>query len=250
MALVRDRMVASGNLLFRWRSYILFAFVPFIFLSIRDGGAINLSWGGASGAIVSNIAVLLLAAGQLVRIVTVGFVPRETSGRNTRQGQLAETLNTTGTYSLTRNPIYLGNCLMYAGIVLYSQNLWLLVVLILILWLYYERIIAAEEDFLGRKFGDAYDAWVAQVPPFWPRLSGWKRPSLHFSLRTVVRREHASIFGAILAVYLLEVGFHTLPQNAPPLDPLWHQAMALIAMAEVALVFILKKTRLLVIAGR
>ncbi|MGB8874133.1 MAG: hypothetical protein WCC75_12145, partial [Desulfobaccales bacterium] len=44
-----------------------------------------------------------------------GLPPRGTSGRNT-QGQVAETLNTTGIYSLVRNPLYLGNFLIWLGL--------------------------------------------------------------------------------------------------------------------------------------
>lgn len=243
-------MVESGNVLFRWRSYLLFAFVPFIVLTIRDGGDLGVAFGETIADVTAAIAIIFLATGQLVRILTVGFVPRGTSGRNTAQGQVADVLNMTGAYSLCRNPIYLGNCLMYSGIVLYAQNLWLLGVLVPILGLYYERIIAAEEDFLQRKFGSTYGEWVARVPPFWPRLSGWRRPGMPFSLRTVIRREHASIFGAFLAVYLIELGLHTLPAGAPPLDPLWHQAMAALAVVEVALLVVLKSTKWLVIDGR
>ena len=250
MALIRDRMVESGNTLFRWRSYLLFAFVPFIFLSIRDGGAISIVWGETIGGLTAAIAVFMLALGQLIRILTVGFVPRGTSGRNTDRGQIAETLNTTGAYSVCRNPIYLGNCLMYAGIVLYAQNLWLLGVLVPVLGLYYERIISAEENFLHRKFGAAYGEWVARVPPFWPRLSAWTPPGMPFSLRTVIRREHASVFGAFLAIYLIEVAMHALPTGAPPIDPLWHQGMAALAAIELVLLVVLKTTKWLVVDGR
>ena len=52
--------------------------------------------------------------GLFIRIVTVGRAPIGTSGRNTRE-QVANTLNTTGIYSLVRHPLYLGNYLVFLG---------------------------------------------------------------------------------------------------------------------------------------
>ena len=51
-----------------------------------------------------------------------GFAARNTSGRNTGQGQVADKLNTTGAYSLTRNPLYLGNALMWAAVAMLTGS--------------------------------------------------------------------------------------------------------------------------------
>ena len=50
-------------------------------------------------------------------------MPAGTSGRNTAK-QVADTLNTTGLYSLTRNPLYLGNAVIYMAIACFLQNVW------------------------------------------------------------------------------------------------------------------------------
>mgnify|MGYP005945208337 FL=1 len=60
-------------------------------------------------------------AGLAVRIHTVGHAPAGTSGRNTR-GQVADTLNTTGFYSIIRHPLYFGNLLISLGIVLLTAD--------------------------------------------------------------------------------------------------------------------------------
>ncbi|MBF0254846.1 MAG: hypothetical protein HQL11_06975 [Candidatus Omnitrophica bacterium] len=52
-------------------------------------------------------------AGLFLRAAVVGVVPKDTSGRNTG-GQLARSLNTTGMYSVSRNPIYLADFLEWA----------------------------------------------------------------------------------------------------------------------------------------
>ena len=51
--------------------------------------------------------------GEIIRILTVGFAPRNTSGRNTSKGQVADQLNVTGIYSLIRHPLYLGSLFMW-----------------------------------------------------------------------------------------------------------------------------------------
>lgn len=61
----------------------------------------------------SCIAVSLF--GLLIRAVTIGFTPKGTSGRNTKEGQVAEVLNTKGIYSVVRHPLYLGNYFMWLG---------------------------------------------------------------------------------------------------------------------------------------
>jgi protein-S-isoprenylcysteine O-methyltransferase Ste14 len=91
--------------------------------------------------------------GLAIRILTVGRAPLGTSGRNTRE-QVANTLNTTGIYSLVRHPLYLGNYLILIGMALWPHIWWLAVLTSCFFALYYERIMLAEEAFLREKFGE------------------------------------------------------------------------------------------------
>ena len=93
------------------------------------------------------LAVSLL--GLVVRIITVGRAPMGTSGRNTRE-QVANTLNSTGMYSVVRHPLYLGNYLIMMGFALWPHVWWLAVLTTCFYALYYERIMLAEEAFLRR----------------------------------------------------------------------------------------------------
>ena len=247
--LITDHLRKSGNVLFRRRSYVLLIFLPFMALSLRNGEVIEATTGDLIGDAFEVACLLLVALGQGIRIATVGFVPAGTSGRNTH-GQLAKSLNTTGLYSLVRNPLYVGNCLMYLGIVAYTQHLVLTLIMALVLALYYERIIAAEEDFLTDKFGDAYSDWAARVPAFFPRTLRWTPPSMPFSMRTVIRREHASIFGAIVMLFLIELGLHLFSGEGEPLDLGWKLVMAAAIAAEIAALWAKKRTRLLSVEGR
>ena len=63
---------------------------------------------------------------------------------------------TTGPYRFTRNPAYLGMALVYIGIAVMSQALWVLVPLPFVLAVIDRGVIAREERYLERKFGQEY----------------------------------------------------------------------------------------------
>ena len=123
--------------------------------------------------------------GLAVRAFTVGYTPANTSGRNVAE-QVADQLNTTGLYSVVRNPLYVGNFLMWLGIAMLTMNLWFIISFILLFWVYYERIIFAEEQFLTNKFGSVYTDWADKTPCFIPRLKGYVAPKLPFSWKKVI----------------------------------------------------------------
>ena len=77
---------------------------------------------------------------------------------------MADSLNTTGIYSLVRHPLYLGNFLMWLGVSLLTCHAGFILLFVLAYWLYYERIMFAEEQFLRRKFGKRYLTWANRTP--------------------------------------------------------------------------------------
>ena len=247
--LLADKLKRSGDFLFRWRSFILLGFAPFVWNAASKPEAIELAIGPLYGGIYEATCIALVVTGLLVRAFTVGFVPGGTSGRNTA-AQLAKKLNTTGMYSLTRNPLYFGNCLTYAGVFLYTQDVLLALVAILFLVIYYERIIMAEEDFLCDRFGDAYREWAHDTPAFFPRLNGWKRPALRFSPRTVLRREYSGWFAAVICLFLIQAYGDYFVEKDGSLDKPWLIAVAAGAVIYVTLLTMKKKTRLLAVPGR
>ncbi len=246
--LLRDHMASTGAALFRWRSYVLLAFIPAIVWATLQGEQVEDAVGPLWGDIYEVMAIGIVVAGEVIRILTVGFVPAGTSGRNTGAGQVASRLNTSGAYAMVRNPLYLGNCLMYVGIVLFAQSVVLALVMALVLLPYYERIIAAEEQFLLGKFGTDYSTWALRTPAFIPRLSQWQRPDMPFSWLSVIKREHASVFGAVFVLYLIAWAQHRATGDTIGVWP--HVAMGVVAVIEVAVIALKKRTRVLHAAGR
>src|SRR3954469_17460713 len=63
---------------------------------------------------------------------------------------------TTGPYRFTRNPAYVGMALVYIGIALMSDAVWVLVPLPFVLAVVDRGVITREERYLERKFGREY----------------------------------------------------------------------------------------------
>lgn len=72
-------------------------------------------------------------------------------------------LVTDGPYRLSRNPMYRGLALLYGGLPLVFSVTWALPLLVPVLIYTQARVIAPEERYLERAFGDAYHAYRARV---------------------------------------------------------------------------------------
>ncbi|MBK6264943.1 DUF1295 domain-containing protein [Marivirga sp. S37H4] len=145
--------------------------------------------------------IFISLIGQVVRAYTVGHTPKNTSGRNTGE-QVADTLNTSGIYSTVRHPLYVGNFLMWLGPALVTGNVWFVVAFCLFYWVYYERIMFAEEQFLRRKFKDTYTSWAERVPAFIPSFKNFEKPNISFSWKKVLKKEKNG-FAAIFIIFAL-----------------------------------------------
>jgi protein-S-isoprenylcysteine O-methyltransferase Ste14 len=189
-----DEFREQGEWLFRWRSYLPLVLVPLIAVALAQMEthpvtAYDRAW--------DYFCLGLSFLGMFVRVMTIGFVPRQTSGRNTTELVAAE-LNSTGMYSIVRHPLYLGNYLMGLGIAMVQFVWWLPVIYSLTFWLYYERIMFVEEAFLRHRFREKYRRWAAVTPAFWPRIGQWRKPALSFSWRHIFRREYSGMMVIIL----------------------------------------------------
>jgi len=192
---LKHELENTGNWLFRYRSYLPFLMLPFLIYFIKYSSIQHLhNYFLLAGIIISYF-------GEFIRIVTIAFIPMGTSGRNYK-GQFARSLNTTGMYSIVRHPLYLGNFFILLGPCIYAGNSYLIILYILIFWLYYERIMYAEESFLINKFRDEYESWSSVVPAIVPSLKYYVSPKGYFSLTKVLEREYTGICG-VTFIYIL-----------------------------------------------
>jgi protein-S-isoprenylcysteine O-methyltransferase Ste14 len=142
------------------------ALPPFIFLGFLVAAAV----------LEAIVPLPVLAAHALARylvgaaLAACGFVM---IGMGTRRFVAAGTnippnLPTTalvvdGIYGQTRNPLYVGSTLVYLGLSVASGSLWAILLMMPLLWVINVGVIAREERYLERKFGDAYLAYKARV---------------------------------------------------------------------------------------
>ncbi len=200
MALIQS-MEKQGNFLFKYRGQfpviLFFLSIPFIYLTDYN------SIGNEIQTYFMCVAIVLSVIGFLIRFYTIGTTPQGTSGRNTKE-QVATVLNSTGMYSVLRHPLYLGNYLIWLGIAVTTFNIFFIVIMSFLFWLYYERIMLAEERFLERKFGEIYLNWSKSAPAFIPSLLNFKRSAIPFSIITVLRREYSSVLASIIGFLFIE----------------------------------------------
>ncbi len=242
MALVHE-MEKSGNWLFKRRGWLPVIFLIPAFAFLYYSGKIEYD------PTIESVFIIIGLSGQLIRALTVGRTPRGTSGRNIK-GQLAQQINTTGLYSMLRHPLYLGNFLMWLGPVLFLRSLWFTLFFSLLYWLYYERIMFAEEQFLRKKFGDQYDTWSGKVRAFIPSFRNYKKPDLPFSFRNVLKREYHGLANLFLIFTLLDLARNYINTSDIGLNPLFLWSIIPVMTIWVIIRILVKTSKVLNVKGR
>ena len=206
-----------GKFLFRYRS---FTPLPLILLTFIFFKPLSPSWPWTA----LGLAVALLGEG--IRAISVGYAGSGTSGRESYL--MAESLNTSGPYSLVRNPLYWGNGLIFAGLLtVYAQPL-ALGVFIIFLFLQYHFIVLAEESFLREGYGAAYEEYCRRVNRWLPRFSRRTPPARPFNPRKVLFKENDSCFNLLFTAVLIMAYKEKIDQKRlKTLDELSAQAQEL-----------------------
>jgi protein-S-isoprenylcysteine O-methyltransferase Ste14 len=197
---LRTQWERSGRWLFRYRGHLPLLLVPLLLLELFFS---PVAWNRIRPSTTWDLVCLSIAlAGLAMRFAVVGFAPRGTSGR-LREGPAAESLSSTGFYSIVRHPLYFANLLMWLGVVLWPGSSHFALIVVLAYWIYYERIMFAEEEFLRSKFGDEFETWSRQTPAFFPRPWRWQPPRHAFSFRSALKREMSGWISVVLIFPLL-----------------------------------------------
>ena len=113
-----------------------------------------------------------------------------------------------GPFSYVRNPLYIGNILMYTGVGIMSNAMtpWLVLVALLYFSFQYSLIVSLEEEFLEKEFGEGYIEFKKNVPRFLPRLRPYKHPLQDHqkpSWQEAVRSERRTFQAIVLVMILL-----------------------------------------------
>ena len=246
---LKEEFEATGKWLFRWRSYLPLFFLPVLLVALRESEYFERTWSSSAQRLWEILCLILSFFGLVIRSFVVAYTPRGTSRRNTR-GQKAETLNTKGIYSAVRHPLYLGNFFIFLGLVLCTQVWWFILFSGLSFWLYYERIMFAEEEFLRKKFGEDFINWSEKTPAFIPNFKNWQQPKLSFSFKNILKREYTTFFLLILCFGLLDFAGKIFSQGRIKIDMFWITLSVMGFIVYIILRTLKKKTNILKVEGR
>jgi len=133
-------------------------------------------------------------AGQALRAVVIGYAYIRRGGKDRRV--YADRLVTDGFFRHSRNPLYLGNLLVLAGLFMIHNNWWVYAIGVPFFLFAYSSIVAAEEAFLRAKFGAEYEQYCRRVNRWLPDLRGWRESvkDMQFAWRRVVLKEYGSTY--------------------------------------------------------
>ena len=237
--LLRDRFIHTGHKFFKYRSY-----QPLVLLLILLEER-NHFYHIADNIYYEIFCILVALSGMLIRVLTVGFVHEGTSGRNTK-AQKAEELNTSGAYSIVRNPLYVGNYLILLGISLLAQNHEVVLLNTVMFAVIYMPIIFTEESFLMEKFGDQYQRYAEKVNCLLPSFKNFRRPHRKFSIKMVLKREHDTLLTTTISLVFVEMLREYGHSGKVTLKPLWSAIVIGISIVWVVLKY-MKKTDKLVL---
>ncbi len=150
---------------FKYRSYTP---IPFVILML-------LFQQSTITSLIIGFAVALI--GELFRFWGVSYAGSETR----RTGDVGATfLVVSGAFGYLRNPLYLGNMLMYLGLGIMSMAWfpYLQIVAMMFFFFQYHVIIGEEEGFLVKKYGKEYEDYRSSVPKLIPQFKKYKNPGL------------------------------------------------------------------------
>ena len=138
-----------GAVLFRHRGWLP---VPFLLVPLLARGVFHpLHW------IIGAVLIVIGEAIRLAGVSAAGTVTR-------RRSRTVQRLVTYGIFSWMRNPLYVGNFLIWMGFTVISGVLWFLPVAIVLFAVEYTLIVRYEEGVLESIFGGEYLAYKSRVP--------------------------------------------------------------------------------------
>lgn len=199
----KTQLVKIGDFLFKYRNAIFPAFLIVLFFSFKTRHAYYND--PDLEEIKDKIAVGITVCGLLLRGAVIGFRYIKRGGVNKKV--YAEHLVTDGFFAVCRNPLYVANFIIYAGVLLMHGAPGVFFIGMAFFGFAYTAIVAAEEYFLRKEFGAAYDAYCADVPRWGFRLSRLRGATagMKFNLKRALVKDYGTIANAIVSLTLLEV---------------------------------------------
>jgi len=179
-----------GAVLFRNRSWLP---VPFLLVTLLAPARANwYNW---------LVGFVLIVVGEIVRLAGVSAAGTVTR----RRSRDVQRLVNYGVFAWVRNPLYVGNFLIWMGFVVISGVLWFLPIAILLFAVEYTLIVAYEEGVLESIFGQEYLDYKKSTPRWFPRPPAEPERGPH-DWAEAWRSEISTFlqYGALVAVFAIK----------------------------------------------
>jgi protein-S-isoprenylcysteine O-methyltransferase Ste14 len=201
-----DTLRRLGGWLFRYRTSIPVPIALALLLIPAANSSSSLSTS------LLPIGVLTVAAGEAVRLWAVHHIGAISRTRSDRLGPLIDT----GPFGLVRNPLYLGNILLWLGFALSARLLWVAPLIVILLAVEYHAIVRWEETLLADRLGDSYRRYMTRVPRWIPKRPANSPMSLDaaaahvFSWRDTLYSERGTLIAIVVGYGLLTAKAYVL----------------------------------------
>src|SRR6476661_5259414 len=160
----RSTSARIGSILFRHRGWLP---VPFLLVPLLARGTPDaMNW---------LLGLLLIALGEMIRLAGVAAAGTVTR----RRSRTVQRLVTYGIFSWMRNPLYVGNFLIWIGFIVISDVLWFIPFAIALFAIEYTLIVRYEEGVLESIFGAEYLAYKNRTPRWIPRPPATRESGEH-----------------------------------------------------------------------
>jgi protein-S-isoprenylcysteine O-methyltransferase Ste14 len=193
-------LVPWGRFFFRYRNAIFPLVLAALFVGFRPvypyGSERLDGW-------LDLLGIAVALAGQGLRAAVIGYAYIKRGGKHKQV--YANRLVTEGFFALSRNPLYLGNLLILLGLFVLHNNPWVYLLGMAFFLFAYRSIVAAEESYLGERFGEQYVDYCHRVNRWLPDFRGLRRSiaGMPFVWRRVVTKEYGSTYAWCATALLL-----------------------------------------------
>ncbi len=185
----KSTTVKIGEWFFKSRDYTP---IPLIILLLIFGEAT---------ALTATLGLLLITFGELFRIYSVAFIGTVSRTRSHSTGQR---LITTGPFAYVRNPLYVGNFGITAGVAVFGGVTWIFVLTVLLFAIQYYYIVRFEEDLLLERFGEEYAEFMRTtprwIPQHFPKLEAIEWPDNFSPSLKSEKRTLTTIFALVFLI--------------------------------------------------
>ena len=150
------------------------------------------------------LGIVLITIGEMIRLRSVSFAGGETRTMNVGASSICKS----GPYSIVRNPLYIGNVMIYVGFAFIAGSVYVVTISLITLIYFliqYSLIISLEEEALEKKFGDEYITYKRLVPSILPRINNTFRnyDTIPSSLAKTIKTEKRTLQNIFLVSLLL-----------------------------------------------